>query len=118
MRIFLIFIFTLFFVGVYSQVMERYQDEEVEVSYPEKLSVVWANDVFFQTDRYFTNGLEIEYHTQGLQNFALAGLLIDPMSESGPVYSLTLTHDIFTPKTYLVIPFRLIARMPVFCRLD
>lgn len=104
MRFFFIFIFTLFSVSVYTQVMERYQVEETEISYPKKLSVVWANDVFFQTDRYFTNGLELEYHTQGLQNLALAGLLIDPMSESGPVYSLTLTHDIFTPRNVIGDP--------------
>jgi len=80
-----------------AQVYERYLEEEVEITYPRKLEVEWANDVFFQTDRYFTNGLVLEYYSQGLGRFGVANLLFDSMSESGPVYSLTLTHDIFTP---------------------
>lgn len=80
------------------QVYERYLEEEVEIIYPKKIEVEWANDVFFKTDRYFTNGIVLEYHSQGLERFAVSGLLIDPMSESGPIYSLSVTHDIFTPK--------------------
>ena len=89
---------------MHAQVFERYQVDPVEVSYPKKLSVVWANDVFFQTDRYFTNGLEIEYHAQAFERLSLANLLIDPMSESGAIYNIFLTHDIFTPKNVLGDP--------------
>jgi hypothetical protein len=94
----------IFTVLIHAQVYERYRVEPVEVTYPKKLSVVWANDVFFQTDRYFTNGLELEYHSQGFERLHLNNLLIDPMSESGPVYSIFLTHDIFTPKNVLGDP--------------
>lgn len=106
MRLYLVFIFIIFSAIIHAQVYERYLEETVEVAYPRKLSVVWENDVFFQTDRYFTNGLQLEYHTQNLEKFAVAGLLIDPMSESGPVYSLTLTHDIFTPKNVIGDPLQ------------
>jgi hypothetical protein len=85
-------------------VYERYLVEEVEVSYPRKLEVMWANDVFFQTDRYYTNGLEFEYFSQSFEHFGVAKLLLDPGSESGPLYSLTLSHDIFTPKNVLGDP--------------
>ena len=104
MRLFLVSIFIVFSVLIHAQVFERYQEEITEVTYPQKLSVVWANDVFFQTDRYFTNGLKLEYHSQGMEKFAVAGLLLDPMSESGPLYSLTLVHDIFTPKNVIGDP--------------
>jgi len=81
-----------------AQVYERYLVEEVEVTYPKKIEVEWANDVFFQTDRYFTNGLVLEYYSQNFNRFGVSKLLFDPMSESGPIYSLSVTHDIFTPK--------------------
>lgn len=93
----------LYFLS-YAQVYERYRVEPVEVNYPKKLSVVWGNDVFFQTDRYLTNRLELEYHSQTFERLHAANLLIDPMSESGPVYSIFLTHDIFTPKNVLGDP--------------
>ncbi len=88
----------------YAQVYERYRTEFVEVSYPKKISVVWGNDVFFQTDRYLTNRLELEYHSQSFERLNLANLLIVPMSESGPVYNVFLTHDIFTPKNVIGDP--------------
>lgn len=90
----LIFLSTL----LSAQVNERYHTEKIEISYPEKVEVEWANDVFFQTDQYFTNGLALQYYTQSLQKFGISKLLLDPMSESGPIYSLTLLHDIFTPR--------------------
>jgi hypothetical protein len=104
LRIFFITIFIILVSVINAQIYERYREDPVEVTYPKMLSVVWANDVFFQTDRYFTNGLELEYHTQWPEQLAIANLLIDPMSESGPVYSLILTHDIFTPKNVIGDP--------------
>lgn len=104
MRIFFTSIYILLVSLINAQVYERYREAPVEVSYHKKLSVVWANDVFFQTDRYFTNGLELEYHTQWPEQLNIANLLIDPMSESGPVYSIILKHDIFTPKNVLGDP--------------
>ena len=81
-----------------AQVYERYLKKEIEITYPKKIEVEWANDVFFQTDRYFTNGLVLEYYSQSFNRFGLSNLLFDPMSESGPIYSISVNHDIFTPK--------------------
>lgn len=104
MRITLITILIIFPFFLSAQVYERYQVEPVEVNYPNKLSVVWGNDVFFQTDRYLTNRLQLEYYSQAFERLNLVNFLIDPMSESGPVYSIFLTHDIFTPKNVLGDP--------------
>ena len=65
---------------------------------PKRLTVQWANDVFFQTDRYFTNGLRIEYHDQNLEFFSLSKLLYNPLVETQGYFSFTVTHDIFTPR--------------------
>lgn len=103
----LLFSFIIFLSSfLNAQVYQRYQTQEVEKSYPGKFEAVWANDVFFQTDRYFTNGLEFQYYSQSFVKFGIAKLLFDPMSESGPIYSLTLTHDIFTPKNVFGDPLQ------------
>lgn len=101
-----VILFVLVFISsfLYSQVYERYLVEEIEVSYPDKLEIMWANDVFFQTDRYYTNGLEIEYFSQSFKRFGIAKLLLDPGSESGSLYSLNISHDIFTPKNVVGTP--------------
>lgn len=104
MKAFILFIFLFISLALSSQVYERYVVEEIEIKYPHRLEVVWENDVFFQTDRYFTNGIQIEYHSQNLGYSALSQLLLNPMSGSVPVYSLTVTHDIFTPRNVLGDP--------------
>lgn len=91
-------------VSVSGQGFQRYLVPEEVIEYPHRLQVMWANDIFFQTDRYYTNGLEIEYHSQQLGNSVLSGLLFDPLVDSKPIYSLMLTHEIYTPRNVLGDP--------------
>lgn len=92
---------TSFFVPfhLFSQVeYYRFPVEEKQETVSRRISIEWANDVFFQTDRYFTNGLRIEYHNQNLKFFPLSKLLYNPLVETQGYYGFTLTHDIFTPR--------------------
>lgn len=65
-----------------------------------KFTVKWDNDIAFQTDRYYTNGLEFEYHDQRLKYLYPARFLFNPYETSESIYSLTLIHHIFTPKDF------------------
>jgi hypothetical protein len=89
-----------------AQGFQRYLVPEEVIEYPRRLQVMWANDVFLQTDRYYTNGLQIEYHSQHLGNSAVSKLLFDPLVQSAPIYSLLLTHEIYTPRNVLGDPVR------------
>ncbi|MDD2632228.1 MAG: lipid A deacylase LpxR family protein [Bacteroidales bacterium] len=90
--------------SVSAQGFQRYLVPEEVIEYPHRLQVTWANDIFFQTDRYYTNGVEIEYHSQQLGNSVLSRLLFDPLVDSKPIYSLVLTHEIYTPRNVLGDP--------------
>jgi hypothetical protein len=89
-----------------AQGFQRYLVPEVVIEYPHRLQVMWVNDVFFQTDRYYTNGLQIEYHSQHLGNSGLAKILFDPLIKSEAIYSVVLTHEIYTPRNVLGDPMR------------
>jgi len=69
-----------------------------------KFTVKWDNDIAFQTDRYYTNGLEFEYHDQRLKYLLPARFIFNPFENSESIYSLTLTHHIFTPRVFLIPP--------------
>ncbi len=89
-----------------AQGFQRYLVSEEVIEYPHRLQVMWANDIFFQTDRYYTNGVQIEYHSQHFGNSGISKLLFDPLVESAPIYSLLLTHEIYTPRNVLGDPVR------------
>ena len=56
-----------------------------------------ANDVVFQTDQYYTNGINLEYITEN--NFTvLAPLHFLHSTEAVSFIAVTLKQDIFTPK--------------------
>ena len=57
----------------------------------------WNNDFVFQTDRYYTNGIDIEYFDSRL-NTSLLNWFHLPLKDAGNVYqSLSLQQDIYTP---------------------
>ena len=96
--------FVLCTAFVSAQRFQRYLVPEEVIDYPQRLQVLWANDFFFLTDRYYTNGVEIEYHRQQLGNSVLSRLLFDPLVDSKPIYSLVLKHEIYTPRNVLGDP--------------
>ncbi len=82
----------------------RFPSVEEEKTWPGRITVLWANDIFFQTDRYYTNGLRISYSNQNLKLLPLTGLLFNPLVETPAFYSVTLTHHIYTPRNTLGKP--------------
>ena len=62
------------------------------------LSIQWDNDVVFQTDRYYTNGLKMEYFNSGL-NHSFADYIHPGHNDQDKVfYSFSVQQDIFTPR--------------------
>ncbi|MDR3528520.1 MAG: lipid A deacylase LpxR family protein [Rhizomicrobium sp.] len=73
------------------------------------LSVIWENDIFFKTDRDYTNGAEISYTTPPNDNIdAIVGFarVLPLFADQGEVRtSYSIGQDIFTPlHTALTVP--------------
>ena len=73
------------------------------------LSIIWENDIFFNTDRDYTNGAEISYTTAPNDNIdAIVGFAraLPIFADKGDVRtSYSLGQDIFTPQhTTLAVP--------------
>jgi len=98
MRVSLILITIFFITSLFGQDEYYSPHNRDKVNNEHLLKVKWENDVFLQTDRYYTNGVEIEYYTPWLKNIQLTKLLFVPFVNSQPHYSFTLTHHIFTPR--------------------
>ena len=101
-KLLLVAILSLFISSLNGQV--NFWDYYKDLNGWKKFSVKWDNDIAFQTDRYYTNGLEFEYHDQRLQHLYPSRFLFNPFETSESIYSLTLTHHIFTPKVFIIPP--------------
>ncbi|RYY53431.1 MAG: lipid A deacylase LpxR family protein [Chitinophagaceae bacterium] len=60
------------------------------------LRLHYDNDYFTKTDRYYTQGITLEYAAPGLKNFFLSRLMLTPFT-SAPSYGMTLNIFAFTP---------------------
>ena len=60
----------------------------------------WANDVFFQTDRYFTNGISVIYTQQFPLHHALDFIHFNHQKKGNVYYHLKLSQDIYTPAEF------------------
>ena len=56
------------------------------------------NDFVFQTDRYYTNGLKIEYFTKGQGHSLLDYLHLKDNPDEKAFYCFSISQDIFTPE--------------------
>ena len=64
------------------------------------LKINWANDVFFQTDRYFTNGFKLEYFASS-PGLNLINLIHLPSQfYATDYYSWGIEQHIFTPENF------------------
>lgn len=61
------------------------------------LKINWANDFFFQSDRYFTNGFNFEYYSTGLGNSFVKYLHLPDQTNGKNYYGFGLKQDMFTP---------------------
>ncbi len=56
------------------------------------------NDFVFQTDRYYTNGLKIEYFTKGQGPSLLDYIHLKDKPNEKAIYGFSISQDIFTPE--------------------
>jgi len=62
--------------------------------------LAWENDMYFQTDYYFSNGFQIDYFHRNLKRSPLNWILMPARQQnnSNTHYGLQLRQEIFTPK--------------------
>ncbi len=65
---------------------------------PSLLEIRWANDIAYQTDYYFTNGVQVAWHRGRLPSRLLSAFHLGYSSGDVVITSFSLRHDIFTPK--------------------
>ena len=60
--------------------------------------IYWANDIVYQTDYYFTNGMDIARYSSDLPSGILAKLHLSSKRADIVFHSFSLRQDIFTPQ--------------------
>ncbi len=63
------------------------------------LKLVFENDIFSNTDRYFTNGSQIRLYNPAFANWLGAGLFIPYGRYATHTYGLGIVQNIYTPST-------------------
>ncbi len=61
------------------------------------ISVSFANDIFNNTDHYFTNGMGIELVHPDISKLPLSGFLFPGTAGSEVLYGLQFAHNMYTP---------------------
>ncbi len=61
------------------------------------ISIGWDNDVIFQTDKYYTNGLKIEYFSRNRPHSVLKYFHFQAERDENFFSGYSLSQDIFTP---------------------
>ncbi len=61
------------------------------------LEIEWANDVWMETDYYFSNGLELRFYNSFMQKSPTAFVLLPAKKGEKVYHGITLTQHFFTP---------------------
>lgn len=61
------------------------------------IQLVYENDYFTSSDRYYTQGIRLEYGRRGRGSLLLSGLLLRFGSDTAPQHALQLVQEGFTP---------------------
>ncbi len=69
------------------------------ISPEQRFGLIFENDIFSNTDRYYTNGVKLDYTAPGLINQPVNRLMLPPGHNSIVHASLSLHHAMFTPFT-------------------
>jgi hypothetical protein len=64
------------------------------------LKLRWANDVFFQTDRYFSNGFYLEYYSEDTPLSLIDFLHLPDQILSRTFYGWAIEQNIYTPNDF------------------
>ncbi len=62
------------------------------------LLIDWDNDVLLTTDKYYSQGMKIDYHSSYLKYNPINYILIRPKSYDNISYGLSLSQEIYTPQ--------------------
>ena len=60
-------------------------------------TIGFANDIFNNTDRYFTNGISIGLVHPGMGDLPFSGFLFPPGRGANVLYGIHLVHNMYTP---------------------
>lgn len=88
----LLFLVFVLLVSIGSAVSQSYKTK-----HDHTLEIFWANDFVFETDRYFTNGLNLTYYTSALNKSPVNYILLPAKNAEHVFYGLTIIQDFFTP---------------------
>jgi len=70
-----------------------------EYTYPNSwFKFGWDNDVVFQTDRYYTNGMKISYFSKSQSHSFIDIIHLKSKYDENVFYGYSLSQDIFTPE--------------------
>jgi len=61
------------------------------------LEFQWTNDALQQTDKYYSNGVKLEFFHQNLRKNPINHLLLPHSAFAKNYYSIGIIHDIYTP---------------------
>ncbi len=87
------------FLSVYLLLpMQLTAGDEMQAEALSFLRIRWANDIVYQTDYYFTNGLEVAWFSNRLHNDFWSKLHFGYSSDEQRLISFSLKQDIFTPR--------------------
>jgi len=64
------------------------------------LKISWANDIFFQSDKYFTNGFNFEYYSTNIGISFINYLHLPDQSIGNSYYGFGLKQNLFTPADF------------------
>lgn len=73
------------------------QEKTADILPQNIISFKWSNDVIFETDYYYTNGLRFEFYFSFLKSNPVNYILLPSSDNSMKYYGLTLTQDLYTP---------------------
>jgi len=59
--------------------------------------IKWANDFIFETDRYFSNGLELKYYAPFMEKSPVRYILLPNSKNEIVRHGITITQHFFTP---------------------
>lgn len=69
-----------------------------------RFSVVFENDIFDMTDRYYTNGMRLEWSSPDVAHFPLSRYLIRYNQPAMNTYSIYLVQNMYTPFSTKIPP--------------
>lgn len=84
---------------IFFHVLPLFSQKEEGIIYDDfkRFSFILENDVFNETDYYYTNGILLNYSSPGFANSFLFGLFSSPKDNQFDRYGIGIEHKMYTP---------------------